>query len=85
VSLANATQWLAVLAAIVTASVGIAVWFAQKHDGLRRSFLFLSLFIGLWIISNAIFGFVDDSQRYPIALIIYSFALGGAVHSSLFC
>ena len=84
-SLANATQWLAVLAAIVTASVGIAVWFAQKHDGLRRSFLFLSLFIGLWIISNAIFGFVDDSQRYPIALISYAFAMGVAVHSLLFC
>lgn len=77
--------WLATVAAVITASVGLAVWFAQKHSGLRRSFLFLSMFIGLWIIGNVVFGLGDGALRYPAALISYAFAMGVAVHLLLFC
>lgn len=61
------------------------MWFSQKHNELRLSFLVLSIFIGLWILSNVIFGAVGDDARYPIALVSYMFAMGVAVSLLLFC
>ncbi len=75
---------LATLAAIATAVVGLFVWFSQKHNDLRLSFLVLASFIGLWIIGNVIFGVVDDVNRYPVALLSYVFAMGVAVSLLLF-
>ncbi|HEU4831005.1 MAG TPA: ATP-binding protein [Candidatus Saccharimonadales bacterium] len=83
-SLIVVTSWLAAIAAIMTASVGIIVWFAQKRNSLRWSFLVLSLFIGLWIISNVVFAIATDAWKYPIALLSYAFAMGVAVHLLLF-
>jgi len=75
---------LATLAAIATAVVGVFVWFSQKHNELRLSFLVLSIFIGLWILSNVVFGVVGSNYGYPVALSSYLFAMGVAVSLLLF-
>lgn len=76
-------SWLATLAAVATASVGVTVWFAQKRNSLRRLFLVLSIFIGLWIIGNVAYS-LTESWKFPLALASYLFAMGVAVHLFLF-
>jgi len=72
------------LAAIITAGLGVVVWFGKQRDGLRRSFLVLSLFICLWILGNVFFGVVDVYWQYIISLLSYAFAMGVSVHLLIF-
>lgn len=75
---------LATIATVLTTAVGVVVWFGKRRDGLRRIFLAVSVFIGLWIAGNVIFVLAKDLQ-FVMALLSYSFAMGVAVHLLLFC
>src|SRR5690242_10704407 len=59
--------------------LGVLVFLRNTASKSHRLFLSLSLGIGLWIVSNAIFAQATDGQDYPVALAAYAFAAATAV------
>lgn len=66
---------LAVLAAIASIFIGIIVWFSERSNRLRSVFLWLTVFISLWIISNVVYSSGLIAARYPMALVSYAAAI----------
>lgn len=75
---------LALIAALATFIIGMVVWFAERTNYLRIVFLWLTIFVACWIVSNVMFAIGPVSQQYPIALISYSVAMLVAVQTLLF-
>lgn len=76
---------LALGAGFVCITVGGIVWYGDRENKQRRSFLWLSVFTCLWILSNVLFAAVDEGFRHIVALFSYAAAMTTAVQLLLFC
>jgi signal transduction histidine kinase len=66
---------LAMVAALAAAVIGSIVWFGERTNRLRITFLWLSIFVAAWITSNVVFAIGPEAYRWPVALISYAAAL----------
>lgn len=73
------TDWvapvLAIAAAVAAAFVGLIVWFGERANRLRLTFLWLAVFVALWIMSNVVFAIGPVQFRWPVALVSYMAAM----------
>jgi signal transduction histidine kinase len=76
---------LALVAAVISTSVGLLVWRGDRENGYRRSFVFLAGFVGLWITGNVAYGVTSGGTRYFFALFSYVAAMLLAVQLLAFC
>lgn len=81
----NLSIALASVAAVISVSVGMVVWYGDRENKYRRSFVWLSVFTSLWILSNVLFSVSSESLRYAIALFSYAAAMAMSVQLLLFC
>lgn len=80
------TSILAVFVGALTAFIGFVAWLGGKKDRLRTNFLWLTLFVGAWIIGNVAYAWLSDAGgRYAMALLSYMFAMMVAVWMFSFC
>lgn len=66
---------LAIIAAVAAGTIGILVWFGDRRNRSRISFLWVSIFIGAWIATNVLFASNVGTFEYPIALVSYMAAM----------
>lgn len=76
---------LAIIAAIAAATMGILVWFGDRGNRSRISFLWVSVFVGVWIASNVLFSINVGQYQYAIALVSYMAAMLTVVQIFVFC
>ena len=80
------SMFLLCMAATITITLGIIVFFQQNRQPMNVNFALLSFSIAGWIISNALFASVDtESTRFTIGLVSYGFAAFLALTFFLFC
>lgn len=65
---------LAIAAAIATLVVGFLVWKGERTNYLRVPFLWLSLAVSAWILSNVLFTVAPEEWLFPVALVSYGAA-----------
>ena len=76
---------VSVSAAVFSVLVGIAVFYGDRHNRYRRSFVFLSLFVCLWVIGNLVYSGTTGETQFMIALACYTVAMLLAVQLFAFC
>jgi signal transduction histidine kinase len=75
---------LASAAALATIIVGVTVWLGERRNYLRLPFLYLTVVVALWIVSNLLFQVALEEARFAVALISYTTALLVAVQTLYF-
>jgi len=75
---------LATLAAVAAVIIGLIVWFGERSNRLRITFLWLAVFVALWIASNVVFAVGPEAYRFIVALISYAAAMLVAVQTVFF-
>ncbi|TAL14722.1 HAMP domain-containing histidine kinase, partial [Patescibacteria group bacterium] len=76
---------LAIIAAVAAATIGILVWFGDRRNRSRISFLWVAIFIGVWIATNVLFANNVGIFAYPVALVSYMAAMFTVVQLFAFC
>ncbi len=66
---------LAAIAAVAAVAIGSIVWFSERTNRLRTTFLWLTVFVGLWIVCNVLYSIVPSEARYQLALMSYAAAV----------
>src|SRR5690606_21697767 len=77
-------SFLAVIAAAAAVLIGIAVWFGERSNRLRVIFLWLTVFVALWIVSNVVYAHSIQELRFPLALVSYTAAVFVATTTLVF-
>jgi signal transduction histidine kinase len=76
---------LAIIAALSAITMGMIVWFGDRKNRSRISFLGVSIFVSVWIITNVFFSIGFGQYDYLVVLISYLSALLTVVQIFAFC
>jgi signal transduction histidine kinase len=84
-SLSEISSILAIIAAVAAAVIGIVVWFGERQNRSRVSFLWVALFIGVWIATNVLFANDAGPYEFAVALVSYAAAMLAVVQIFALC